>query len=359
MLSAMLRSRGTVTLMCLTLALTPTRVGRGETKHTVYVVRSGDTLGRIARRFDVSIDALCRANAIDRGTVLHPKRSLLVPASRRDAPATKSADVARDAAERRSTAHVSSVRRSGDSASTVGSASIVDSVPAAAVAERPAVPERKPQPPRSMARRGLGTSPRRAPVRPRSTLPPTFEQPPEIDLERPLPFEPELWSEYFRRPATAGHVTLLANGRSWRGHTRLADGTVPERTKRAFRHALFNHRNGRETDISERLIRLLVHVSDTFGGRPLEIASGYRDTSYEEGSRHPSGRACDFSIPGVPNDALFAFLQTLPFVGVGYYPNSTFVHLDVRPRKALWVDVSSQGERPRYVDPWLYFGFDN
>lgn len=90
----------------------------------------------------------------------------------------------------------------------------------------------------------------------------------------------------------------------------------------------------------------------TAPGKPAElnIVSGYRDTSFALESRHPGGAACDFSIVGVPNLALFAYLSSLPHVGVGYYPNSTFVHLDVRPKKSVWVDLAGPGEPPRYVD---------
>jgi hypothetical protein len=35
-------------------------------------------------------------------------------------------------------------------------------------------------------------------------------------------------------------------------------------------------------------------------------------------------------------------------IGVGYYPNSTFVHLDVRERSTLWVDYSGPGQTPCY-----------
>ena len=38
-------------------------------------------------------------------------------------------------------------------------------------------------------------------------------------------------------------------------------------------------------------------------------------------------------------------------VGVGYYPNSTFVHLDVRKdRSAFWIDYSGPGERAVYSE---------
>ena len=34
--------------------------------------------------------------------------------------------------------------------------------------------------------------------------------------------------------------------------------------------------------------------------------------------------------------------------GCGYYPRSTFVHVDVRAQAAQWVDWSRPGRRPRY-----------
>jgi hypothetical protein len=96
-----------------------------------------------------------------------------------------------------------------------------------------------------------------------------------------------------------------------------------------------------------RLIRLLAKVSDKFGGRPIRIVSGYRTRSFFEDSRHKLSRAVDFSIPGVDNVTLRDYLRTLTSVGVGYYPNSSFVHLDVRDANTYWVDYAGPGEAPR------------
>jgi hypothetical protein len=60
------------------------------------------------------------------------------------------------------------------------------------------------------------------------------------------------------------------------------------------------------------------------------------------------GRALDFRIRGVRNEELWAFCRTLRNAGCGYYPNSTFVHLDVRESKAFWIDRSRPGEPPQY-----------
>jgi hypothetical protein len=62
------------------------------------------------------------------------------------------------------------------------------------------------------------------------------------------------------------------------------------------------------------------------------------------------GLACDFRVEGVKTAELRDYLRhTFDKVGVGYYPNSSFVHLDVRKdRSAFWIDYSGPGERAVY-----------
>ena len=45
-------------------------------------------------------------------------------------------------------------------------------------------------------------------------------------------------------------------------------------------------------------------------------------------SEHPRGDAVDFRIPQVPTRTLLRFVRTLHMGGVGYYPESQFVHTD-------------------------------
>ena len=59
----------------------------------------------------------------------------------------------------------------------------------------------------------------------------------------------------------------------------------------------------------------------------------------------------DFSIEGVPSTTVRDFCRTFRDAGVGFYPNSTFVHLDVRTGKSYWIDYSRAGEAPRYDSP--------
>jgi hypothetical protein len=82
------------------------------------------------------------------------------------------------------------------------------------------------------------------------------------------------------------------------------------------------------------------------------LVSGYRPTS--AGSYHQAAKALDFRIDGVKNEALVAFCKTLDDTGCGYYPNSVFIHMDVRAGAGhvSWIDASGPGESPRYVTSW-------
>jgi LysM repeat protein len=102
-----------------------------------------------------------------------------------------------------------------------------------------------------------------------------------------------------------------------------------------------------------RLLQNLTRVSDFFGGRRILIISGYRKPGgyTRDTSRHTQGQALDIRIPGVPNASLRDYCRSLPRTGCGYYPRSTFVHMDVRASSAYWVDWSRPGEAPSYARP--------
>lgn len=159
---------------------------------------------------------------------------------------------------------------------------------------------------------------------------------------------------YARRPRHRGYVILHGESASWRGYAVNRHRRVSPKARAEVSRVLASWRTGKEILINRRLIRLLAHVSDHFGGRPIRVVSGYRPyspTQYTPDSRHNYGKAVDFSIPGVPNTVLFAYCRSLHDVGCGYYPNSTFVHMDVRRMSAFWVDYSGPGQPPRYGPP--------
>lgn len=101
------------------------------------------------------------------------------------------------------------------------------------------------------------------------------------------------------------------------------------------------------------LVERLQRIVDRFPGRTVSIVSGFRPQS--DGSMHQRGRAMDIHLDGVDNVALVELCKTFEDTGCGYYPNSSFVHVDVRPQgtgKVTWIDASGPGEKPRYVTSW-------
>jgi hypothetical protein len=104
--------------------------------------------------------------------------------------------------------------------------------------------------------------------------------------------------------------------------------------------------------VTERLELVAEHFRKE--DQPLRIVLT-SPKSRNAGSFHASGRAIDFRIDGVDNDALAAFCKSMRDTGCGYYPSAGFLHLDVRDAGAgrvSWIDVSRPGEAPKYVSSW-------
>jgi uncharacterized protein YcbK (DUF882 family) len=134
-------------------------------------------------------------------------------------------------------------------------------------------------------------------------------------------------------------------------------GRITKVSMKGFAHFLRCHHTGRQHAISQRLAQLIYDVDKHFEFKKILVVAGYRAprVAREKGnpkSPHKKGVACDFRIEGIPNTELRDYGRTLAQVGVGYYPNSDFVHLDVDPlrkkRSAFWIDYSGPGERARY-----------
>src|SRR6185312_1430220 len=154
-----------------------------------------------------------------------------------------------------------------------------------------------------------------------------------------------------RHPVRRGFVHLIRGSDEIEVQLVTRHGHLAPKALAGFRKVLRFYPTGAETPIDPRLAALVGQVSDHFGGKPLHVVSGFRPytrAQYTEHSNHNLGRAMDFSVEGVPNTVVRDFCRTFRNAGVGYYPNSTFVHLDVRAGKAYWVDYSKPGEAPRY-----------
>lgn len=155
-----------------------------------------------------------------------------------------------------------------------------------------------------------------------------------------------------RRPGTATFYRIWSQENE---RIRLVDsqGRVRRSAVDRLAHLMRPKTSRKRMGPHRRLVSLLAQVSDHFGGRTIQIVSGYRLTGgyTRESSRHVSAHAVDFRVQGVPIEAVRDYCRTFGHVGVGYYPRTRFVHLDVRRENAYWVDWSAAGEAPRKTAP--------
>ena len=350
--------------------------GRGRVHvHTVY---SGQRLASIAKRYNVTVDAIAHANNLSQKRLIRPGQKLIIPSrgdeggrearqlydsgylekgkgARKSEPKPTEPKAAkpraRSAPQRRSTPQRgprvhrvyrgqrlgSIAKRYNVSLSALCTANGIDRKTTIRPGQELVIPA-------TDDLDGTRASQRRAELLQRHED--TTERTPARTPVRAKRSRSRSWQPYVKAPWRRGYVTLEGFGESWKGYVLGPGNRVLGGAKRAIGRVF---KAGRlRAGVNTRLIRVLTRVSDTFGGRPIRVVSGYRATSYSRESRHKTGRAVDFSIPGVPNEALRDYLLTLPNVGVGYYPNSTFVHLDVRDHKTYWIDYSGPGEAPRY-----------
>lgn len=124
-----------------------------------------------------------------------------------------------------------------------------------------------------------------------------------------------------------------------------ADGSYNIDSLEQASHVLRCRRTDTEKPIDPQLLMLLSHVYDHFGGKPLEIVSGYRNQR-KQTSNHFKGTASDIRIAGVPPKKIREFAESLDGggMGIGIYPKGGFVHIDVRPPPSYrWIDYSPPG----------------
>lgn len=122
--------------------------------------------------------------------------------------------------------------------------------------------------------------------------------------------------------------------------------------QKRFDRFLRCHYTNVQRPMSPRLLKLIYQTGRHWPGRRVEVVSGYRHPNVAKNphSPHMQGLAADFRVVGVTNTELRDYLRrSFDKVGVGYYPNSSFVHLDIRKGpSAFWIDYSGPGERALY-----------
>lgn len=121
------------------------------------------------------------------------------------------------------------------------------------------------------------------------------------------------------------------------------DGHYQHEVLADFDHLLRDHRQNVAAPMDKRLFDLLHSLQTTLNvEHEIHVISGYRSPKTNamlvsnsggvaKKSYHMRGMAMDIAIPGVKLKTLREAALSLKLGGVGYYPNSGFVHLDCGP----------------------------
>jgi uncharacterized protein YcbK (DUF882 family) len=136
-------------------------------------------------------------------------------------------------------------------------------------------------------------------------------------------------------PKTAARVVTLHN--VWTNESLPVPVGGPEPA--SFDALTRCHYTNQSTAMDGRLYDTVMKAAQRFGANYVEIVSGFRAPKYQlmlrkkghevaRDSEHPRGHALDFRIPTVPTRTLLRFVRSLHLGGVGYYPESQFVHCD-------------------------------
>jgi uncharacterized protein YcbK (DUF882 family) len=111
-------------------------------------------------------------------------------------------------------------------------------------------------------------------------------------------------------------------------------------------HVMRDH-SGNEHPVDPRLLDMVYRIQAHFHAHEIRIISGYRTPHGGATSNHGKGRAMDLVVPGATDEEVAKLAREEGFAGVGIYPVSGFVHVDVRERSYFWVDSSGPGKRSR------------
>jgi uncharacterized protein YcbK (DUF882 family) len=154
--------------------------------------------------------------------------------------------------------------------------------------------------------------------------------------------ETALRVEPLGHPSGDLHIVSVNSGEEADVNIYNADGSYNNDALAELNHVMRCRRTDEEKPMDLQLLVLLSHVYDHFGKKPLELVSGYRNQR-KKTSNHYKATASDIRIAGISPNKIEAFAETLDTggMGIGLYPRSHFVHIDVRPPPSFrWIDNS-------------------
>lgn len=134
------------------------------------------------------------------------------------------------------------------------------------------------------------------------------------------------------------------------------DGSLSEPEQNKANEFFRCRRTNKKHDISRELLAKLADLARRFDGRQISLISGYRAAPFSSRtSRHRHGLAADIRIEGIGTQKVrdYLWLRHGEEVGVGYYKQQQFIHLDHRPghKPTSWTQYREDGEN-KYNPKW-------
>lgn len=138
------------------------------------------------------------------------------------------------------------------------------------------------------------------------------------------------------------HTLETFEGEYWR------EGHYNEKALRRLAHLLRDRRNQKEHPMDPKLFDVLHQLQASLGTQdPFHVICGYRSKETNamlhhthkgvaKNSLHCKGKAIDICLESVPLKELKNAAVSLKAGGVGYYPRSGFIHMDIRPKPTVW-----------------------
>jgi uncharacterized protein YcbK (DUF882 family) len=122
----------------------------------------------------------------------------------------------------------------------------------------------------------------------------------------------------------------------------LDTGEVDPAGYARLRHIMRCQRTTAETPIDPRLIDLLYRISQRTHQK-IMLVSGFRAPMFSLAtlSFHTRGMAADIRIPGMTPLMARDLAESMGVHGLGYYPVSGFIHVDVRDDRQRWTDYGT------------------
>ncbi len=121
------------------------------------------------------------------------------------------------------------------------------------------------------------------------------------------------------------------------------DGQYVDEELAAINHVLRDYRVSEVGNMDPQLLDMLYVVQQKIAlTQPFQVISGYRSpktnamlhrttSGVAKQSRHMRGQAIDIRLPGNGLKHLLQAAHEIRAGGVGYYPKSSFIHLDIGP----------------------------